>query len=330
MQEHLGEQVPIQTNPTISFNVQHKHVVAKLNERLEGFEETKEITTKIYAIQNNDFLNKLNDLLSLYPTLDELREQENEKTTMENNNLQEFHLYQKDLNLRGFPFEVEGKSVEKYDDELNEQFEKLHESVEMIEELLEQFENDTKIDLVGKSKEIVERLGVVPTPISMEETLKKDYQIAMRFMQTKDFKEGMKARIITNTTPKWSHKHVDEVTDEEVDALFQPLPQDESLQLLNYTRLESASLKKAVEFIIDMDRQKHSLLDDMEEKGEGIEEEREEEETNLFVSETDIFTANVEGVKAKKEKRTEKTGTRNRREGRRTMGRRTRRRRWRT
>ena len=59
-------------------------------------------------------------------------------------------------------------------------------------------------------------------------TLKQDFRLASRFMQGRDFYEGVRAGLIDRDhAPRWQPASLEQVSDAAVDAYFAPLGGDE-------------------------------------------------------------------------------------------------------
>ncbi|MEM6497125.1 MAG: enoyl-CoA hydratase/isomerase family protein [Pseudomonadota bacterium] len=57
----------------------------------------------------------------------------------------------------------------------------------------------------------------------LRQTLIADYHLACRFLETADFREGVRALLVDKTKdPNWQHGEVNEVTDTEVQSYFEP------------------------------------------------------------------------------------------------------------
>ncbi len=62
------------------------------------------------------------------------------------------------------------------------------------------------------------------THASLEETLKQDLRVSLRFLDEKDLAEGIRAQVIDkDRNPRWSPATLDEVDDEHIESLFAPL-----------------------------------------------------------------------------------------------------------
>lgn len=68
--------------------------------------------------------------------------------------------------------------------------------------------------------------------LSFDDCMVLEYRLARRFVEGKDFYEGVRAVIIDkDNKPVWTHSNFDDVTADEVDAYFAPL--DQELTFLN-------------------------------------------------------------------------------------------------
>ena len=64
--------------------------------------------------------------------------------------------------------------------------------------------------------------------MTLDEVLEQDYRLAVRFLTHPDLAEGIRAQVIDkDRNPRWKPARLDEVTDEDVDAFFAPLPEDQ-------------------------------------------------------------------------------------------------------
>jgi enoyl-CoA hydratase/carnithine racemase len=73
----------------------------------------------------------------------------------------------------------------------------------------------------------------------IRETLKRDYRLACRFLEGRDFAEGVRALLIDkDKSPVWRPATISEVTASEVDRYFEPLP-DGDLQLATRDEMQS-------------------------------------------------------------------------------------------
>lgn len=63
---------------------------------------------------------------------------------------------------------------------------------------------------------------------SFAENMAMEYRLGGRVVRTHDFQEGVRSVIVDkDNAPRWSPARLEEVTDEQLDALFAPLPADE-------------------------------------------------------------------------------------------------------
>ncbi len=61
--------------------------------------------------------------------------------------------------------------------------------------------------------------------LDLRQTLIQDYRLAARCLDGEDFIEGVRAALVDKDhKPCWQHAAIEDVTDEEVDAYFEPLP----------------------------------------------------------------------------------------------------------
>jgi len=68
--------------------------------------------------------------------------------------------------------------------------------------------------------------------LSFDECMTLEYRLARRFIEAKDFYEGVRAVIIDkDNQPVWTHAGLDDVSSDEIDSYFAPL--DQELQFLN-------------------------------------------------------------------------------------------------
>lgn len=64
--------------------------------------------------------------------------------------------------------------------------------------------------------------------MSLDEVLEQDYRLAVRFLTQPDLAEGIRAQVIDkDRNPRWKPARLDEVSADDVDAFFAPLPDDE-------------------------------------------------------------------------------------------------------
>lgn len=64
--------------------------------------------------------------------------------------------------------------------------------------------------------------------LNLDEALKVDFRLATRFMEGKDFFEGVRALLIDkDMAPQWTYPSLDHVPEEAVDAYFAPLGENE-------------------------------------------------------------------------------------------------------
>ena len=55
-----------------------------------------------------------------------------------------------------------------------------------------------------------------------------EYRVSSRLARKPDFSEGVRAFVIDKDNhPKWTPSHFEDVSDEEIDAIFAPLPENE-------------------------------------------------------------------------------------------------------
>ncbi|KII71591.1 3-hydroxyisobutyryl-CoA hydrolase, mitochondrial [Thelohanellus kitauei] len=68
--------------------------------------------------------------------------------------------------------------------------------------------------------------------ISFKEAIKLDYRISLNFARHIDFYRGIHSKYHKkDSTPRWAHKFVDDITDEEIDRFFQLPPGEEDLDI---------------------------------------------------------------------------------------------------
>jgi 3-hydroxyisobutyryl-CoA hydrolase len=69
--------------------------------------------------------------------------------------------------------------------------------------------------------------------MDLKSCLQLEYQLCQRFGESKDFYEGVRAVLIDKgSKPNWSPASYKEVTNEQIDWFFKPLPTDEKLILV--------------------------------------------------------------------------------------------------
>ncbi|XP_065666372.1 3-hydroxyisobutyryl-CoA hydrolase, mitochondrial isoform X3 [Hydra vulgaris] len=68
--------------------------------------------------------------------------------------------------------------------------------------------------------------------LSLNDVLKMEYRISQRFMEGRDFFEGIRSVLVDrDNSPKWQHKSLDEVSEDFVSSFFSPLPFDRELTI---------------------------------------------------------------------------------------------------
>ena len=76
--------------------------------------------------------------------------------------------------------------------------------------------------------------------LDLRQTLIQDYRLAVRCLEARDFAEGVRAPLIyKDGAPRWQHASVENVTEREVMAYFEPLPGDD-LNLLARDKMQAA------------------------------------------------------------------------------------------
>ena len=76
--------------------------------------------------------------------------------------------------------------------------------------------------------------------LDLRQTLIQDYRLAVRCLEARDFAEGVRAALIDKDgAPRWQHASVENVTEREVMAYFEPLPGDD-LNLLARDKMQAA------------------------------------------------------------------------------------------
>jgi 3-hydroxyisobutyryl-CoA hydrolase len=72
----------------------------------------------------------------------------------------------------------------------------------------------------------------------LNECLEMEYQLCLRFYAKNDFSEGVRALLVDkDNKPKWTPDSLDQVTQQDVDWYFNPLPGDDKLILPTYSKL---------------------------------------------------------------------------------------------
>jgi enoyl-CoA hydratase len=80
------------------------------------------------------------------------------------------------------------------------------------------------------SLEIAYRQMSVGAKLSIDEAMQMEFRIVSRVCRGKDFYEGIRATILDKDfAPRWSHARLADVSSEEADAYFTPLPTSEEL-----------------------------------------------------------------------------------------------------
>jgi len=68
--------------------------------------------------------------------------------------------------------------------------------------------------------------------MTLTECFKMDFRLTQHFMANADFFEGVRCKLIdTKDKPKWQHKSIDEITQEEVNAYFNKLSPEKELKI---------------------------------------------------------------------------------------------------
>ena len=67
---------------------------------------------------------------------------------------------------------------------------------------------------------------------TISETFQREYEMAARFMAGTEFTRGVKGRLIDKTPPKWDPATVQEVSDKDIDRIFEPVTGGQRLQLI--------------------------------------------------------------------------------------------------
>ncbi|ELR21302.1 enoylCoA hydratase/isomerase family domain containing protein [Acanthamoeba castellanii str. Neff] len=82
----------------------------------------------------------------------------------------------------------------------------------------------------------------------MGAALRREYRIALRFMLSRDFAEGVTARIVEKRQPNWTHKSVEDVHPDEVQAFFESLREDElDIRSLDEERAEDSAIQQLLD-----------------------------------------------------------------------------------
>ena len=73
---------------------------------------------------------------------------------------------------------------------------------------------------------------------NINQTFEHEYSLAGKFMSHPDFTEGVSARLIRKppTTPIWKPARLEDVSDSEINRMFEPTPGEEKLQLVHTGR----------------------------------------------------------------------------------------------
>ncbi|XP_055377761.1 3-hydroxyisobutyryl-CoA hydrolase, mitochondrial isoform X2 [Condylostylus longicornis] len=129
---------------------------------------------------------------------------------------------------------------------LQEHLEKInkHFSKRSLEEILKSLEKDgskwaestlkTLLKMSPTSLKVSKYQLELGSCMSLQECLKMEYRMVLRFMEDSDFKEGVRALLIDkDQKPNWKPNSVDGVTEDRVNFYFAPLPLEEELQLDN-------------------------------------------------------------------------------------------------
>jgi enoyl-CoA hydratase len=77
-------------------------------------------------------------------------------------------------------------------------------------------------------KVALRQLGESRKLAQFADNMKMEFRLAARLLARPDIREGIRAFIIDkDNTPRWSPRHFEDVSDEEIDAIFAPLPEAE-------------------------------------------------------------------------------------------------------
>lgn len=79
---------------------------------------------------------------------------------------------------------------------------------------------------------------------SLKDALRLEYRVGCRMIHRSDFKEGVRALLIDKDfSPKWNPPTLQEITDEDVSRLFEPLPSSLELSFELFTSERNANIK---------------------------------------------------------------------------------------
>jgi 3-hydroxyisobutyryl-CoA hydrolase len=81
------------------------------------------------------------------------------------------------------------------------------------------------------SLKVVHRLLYLGKMLTLQECLKMEFRIAVQHVIESDMKEGCRAMLIDkDENPKWNPKTIQEVTNDQVERFFQPVPENDELE----------------------------------------------------------------------------------------------------
>jgi enoyl-CoA hydratase len=112
-------------------------------------------------------------------------------------------------------------------------------AAERIEDILADLKSDPS-DFAVEQRAIIMKRSPISCKVALRQlresrklaqfadNMKMEFRLATRLLARPDFLEGIRAFIIDkDNTPSWSPKHFEDVSDEEIESIFAPLPEAE-------------------------------------------------------------------------------------------------------
>jgi enoyl-CoA hydratase len=88
---------------------------------------------------------------------------------------------------------------------------------------------------------VTHRLVRLARGLDLRATLVHDYRLGCRFLEGRDFHEGVRASLIDrDNAPRWQPARLEDVTEAMVDAYFAPLPEGE-LDLASRSEMQAVA-----------------------------------------------------------------------------------------
>lgn len=122
-------------------------------------------------------------------------------------------------------------------DQINKHFDKagvddIFESLQGEENAWTQKTLQTLRKMSPRSLKVTHQQLLFGATLSLVDCLKMEYRMVVRFLEDSDFKEGVRALLIDkDQNPKWVPPQVEQVTENQVNFYFGPLPAGEELKL---------------------------------------------------------------------------------------------------